>query len=246
MLGVHTINAFEALGAMVSDKKFDERISMARTDNFATIVYTSRSTDAPKGAELTHHNFTNITRATQYCIPDVINGESRLLLFLPLAHCFACMIQYFTILSDEGVGGYLPSIKTLLRMFEKVHNATTRKADAGWKGRMFAKAAEAAINWSKMQQYGEKPTAKQRTERAVYETTVYRTIRSDLGSRIKYPASGGVSISLDLLHFYNGIGLTMTHVYSLTKAAAPFMLMRSKTMRSASLFRPSPDPPYAS
>lgn len=41
------------------------------------------------------------------------------------------MIQYFTISSDEGVGGYLSSIKTLLRMFEKVYNAATRKADTG-------------------------------------------------------------------------------------------------------------------
>lgn len=55
MLGVHTINDLEGLGAMVSDKKFDERISKVRTDKLATISYTSGSADAPKGAELTRH-----------------------------------------------------------------------------------------------------------------------------------------------------------------------------------------------
>ncbi|PKV04442.1 AMP-binding protein [Bifidobacterium pseudolongum subsp. globosum] len=255
MLDAHAINALEGLGVMVSDEELDERIGAVHADDLATIVYTSGSTGAPKGAELTHRNFTSITRAAQNCVPEVITGEARLLLFLPLAHCFARMIQYFTIGSVEGVVGYLPNTKTLPRdmqtfqptfllgvprVFEKVYNAASRKAGTGWKGRMFAKAAEAAINWSAMQQAGERPSAKQRAEHAMYETSVYRTIRSAFGPRIKYLASGGAPITLDLLHFFNGIGLTMIQGYGLTETAAPFTFTRVTDNKIGTVGQPVP------
>ncbi len=255
MLDAHAVNALEGLGVMVSDEELDERIGSVHADDLATIVYTSGSTGTPKGAELTHRNFTSITRAAQNCVPEVITGEARLLLFLPLAHCFARMIQYFTIGSAEGVVGYLPNTKTLPRdmqvfqptfllgvprVFEKVYNAASRKAGTGWKGHMFAKAAEAAINWSAMQQAGERPSAKQRAEHAMYETSVYRTIRSAFGPRIKYLASGGAPITLDLLHFFNGIGLTMIQGYGLTETAAPFTFTRVTDNKIGTVGQPVP------
>lgn len=255
MLDAHAINALEGLGVMISDEELDERIGSVHADDLATIVYTSGSTGAPKGAELTHRNFTSITRAAQNCLPGAITGEARLLLFLPLAHCFARMIQYFTIGSAEGVVGYLPNTKTLPRdmqvfqptfllgvprVFEKVYNAASRKAGTGWKGRMFAKAAEAAIEWSTMQQAGERPTAKQRAEHAMYETSVYRTIRGAFGPKIKYLASGGAPITLDLLHFFNGIGLTMIQGYGLTETAAPFTFTRVTDNKIGTVGQPVP------
>lgn len=255
MLDAHAVNALEGLGVMVSDEELDERIGSVHADDLATIVYTSGSTGTPKGAELTHRNFTSITRAAQNCVPEVITGEARLLLFLPLAHCFARMIQYFTIGSAEGVVGYLPNTKTLPRdmqtfqptfllgvprVFEKVYNAASRKAGTGWKGHMFAKAAEAAIHWSAMQQAGERPSAKQRAEHAMYETSVYRTIRSAFGPHIKYLASGGAPITLDLLHFFNGIGLTMIQGYGLTETAAPFTFTRVTDNKIGTVGQPVP------
>lgn len=255
MLDAHAVNALEGLGVMISDEELDERIGSVHADDLATIVYTSGSTGTPKGAELTHRNFTSITRAAQNCVPEVITGEARLLLFLPLAHCFARMIQYFTIGSAEGVVGYLPNTKTLPRdmqtfqptfllgvprVFEKVYNAASRKAGTGWKGHMFAKAAEAAIHWSAMQQAGERPSAKQRAEHAMYETSVYRTIRSAFGPRIKYLASGGAPITLDLLHFFNGIGLTMIQGYGLTETAAPFTFTRVTDNKIGTVGQPVP------
>ncbi|MEF2736018.1 MAG: AMP-dependent synthetase/ligase [Bifidobacterium choerinum] len=255
MLDAKALEALEGLGVMVSDEELDERIAAVRADDLATIVYTSGSTGTPKGVELTHRNFTSITRSAQQCMPKVIEGEARLLLFLPLAHCFARMIQYFTIASDEGVVGYLGDTKTLPkdmqvfqptfvlavpRVFEKVYNAASRKAGTGFKGRMFLKAAAAAIDWSKMEQDGVKPTLRQRAEHAKYEATVYRTIRSAFGPRIKYLASGGAPISDDLLHFFNGIGIPMIQGYGMTETAAPFAFTRVEDLAIGSVGQPVP------
>lgn len=255
MLDAKALEALEGLGVMISDEELDEHIAAVRADDLATIVYTSGSTGTPKGVELTHRNFTSITRSAQQCMPKVIEGEARLLLFLPLAHCFARMIQYFTIASDEGVVGYLGDTKTLLtdmqvfqptfvlavpRVFEKVYNAASRKAGTGWKGRMFLKAVDAAIDWSKMEQDGVRPTLRQRAEHAKYETAVYRTIRSAFGPRIKYLASGGAPISDDLLHFFNGIGIPMIQGYGMTETAAPFAFTRVEDLAIGSVGQPVP------
>ena len=241
MLDANAIAALKGLGVMISDEELDERIAGVGADDLATIVYTSGSTGAPKGAELTHRNFVSITRAAAECVPEMLEGNARLLLFLPLAHCFARFIQYFVFTSDAGVIGYLPSTKTLPhdmqtfeptfvlsvpRVFEKVYNAASRKAGTGFKGRIFAKAAEFAREWSEMEQRGERPDAKQRAEHALYERLVYSSIRGAFGPRIKYLACGGAPLDRRLATFFNGIGLTMIQGYGLTETAAPFAFTR--------------------
>ena len=241
MLDANAIAALKGLGVMISDEELDERIAGVGADDLATIVYTSGSTGAPKGAELTHRNFVSITRAAAECVPEMLEGNARLLLFLPLAHCFARFIQYFVFTSDAGVIGYLPSTKTLPhdmqtfeptfvlsvpRVFEKVYNAASRKAGTGFKGRIFAKAAEFAREWSEMEQRGERPDAKQRDEHAFYERLVYSSIRGAFGPRIKYLACGGAPLDRRLATFFNGIGLTMIQGYGLTETAAPFAFTR--------------------
>jgi len=151
MIEGNALGALEGLGVAVSDEELNERVATVRADDLATIVYTSGSTGNPKGAELTHKNFVSITISASQALHEVVlDDHPRLLLFLPLAHCFARFIQYASIASDDGVVGYLPDTKTLLpdlrsfeptyllgvpRVFEKVYNAASHKAGAGWKGR---------------------------------------------------------------------------------------------------------------
>ena len=155
MIEGNALGALEGLGVAVSDEELNERVATVRADDLATIVYTSGSTGNPKGAELTHKNFVSITISASQALHEVVlDDHPRLLLFLPLAHCFARFIQYASIASDDGVVGYLPDTKTLLpdlrsfeptyllgvpRVFEKVYNAASHKAGAGWKGRLFVK-----------------------------------------------------------------------------------------------------------
>ena len=252
----NALGALEGLGVAVSDEELNERVATVRADDLATIVYTSGSTGNPKGAELTHKNFVSITISASQALHEVVlDDHPRLLLFLPLAHCFARFIQYASIASDDGVVGYLPDTKTLLpdlrsfeptyllgvpRVFEKVYNAASHKAGAGWKGRLFVKAAEAARVWSRKEQAGEQHTFAEIAERAKYETLVYRTVRGALGPKIKYVACGGAPLSLDLAHFYNGIGLPMIQGYGMTETAAPFAATRVTDNVIGTVGQPAP------
>lgn len=256
MIEGNALGALEGLGVTVSDEELNERVATVRTDDLATIVYTSGSTGNPKGAELTHKNFVSITIAASQALHEVVlDDHPRLLLFLPLAHCFARFIQYASIASDDGVVGYLPDTKTLLpdlrsfeptyllgvpRVFEKVYNAASHKAGAGWKGRLFVKAAEAARVWSRKEQAGEQHTFAEIAERAKYEMLVYRTVRGALGPKIKYVACGGAPLSLDLAHFYNGIGLPMIQGYGMTETAAPFAATRVTDNVIGTVGQPAP------
>ena len=256
MIEGNALGALEGLGVAVSDEELNERVATVRADDLATIVYTSGSTGNPKGAELTHKNFVSITISASQALHEVVlDDHPRLLLFLPLAHCFARFIQYASIASDDGVVGYLPDTKTLLpdlrsfeptyllgvpRVFEKVYNAASHKAGAGWKGRLFVKAAEAARVWSRKEQAGEQHTFAEIAERAKYETLVYRTVRGALGPKIKYVACGGAPLSLDLAHFYNGIGLPMIQGYGMTETAAPFAATRVTDTVIGTVGQPAP------
>ena len=252
----NALGALEGLGVSVSDEELEARIADTHADDLATIVYTSGSTGAPKGVELTHRNFLSVVRAGYECLGEVLcDNHPRLLLFLPLAHCFARFIQYCSIGSDDGVVGYLPDTKSLLpdlrsfkptyllgvpRVFEKVYNAASRKAGTGFKGRMFAQAAQCAREWSRTEQDGGKHSASQRARHAMFETSVYRAVRGALGPNIRYVACGGAPLSADLAHFFAGIGLPMIQGYGMTETAAPFTVTRVNDNKIGTVGQPAP------
>ena len=256
MMDGNALGALEGLGVSVSDEELEARIADTHADDLATIVYTSGSTGAPKGVELTHRNFLSVVRAGYECLGEVLcDNHPRLLLFLPLAHCFARFIQYCSIGSDDGVVGYLRDMKSLLpdlrsfkptyllgvpRVFEKVYNAASRKAGTGFKGRIFAQAAQCAREWSRTEQDGGKHSASQRARHAMFETSVYRAVRGALGPNIRYVACGGAPLSADLAHFFAGIGLPMIQGYGMTETAAPFTVTRVNDNKIGTVGQPAP------
>ena len=59
-----------------------------RSDDLAAILFTSGTTDEPKGVCLTHHNLVANTLQTRHWIPDLQYGRETILSVLPIIHSY--------------------------------------------------------------------------------------------------------------------------------------------------------------
>ena len=249
------LDAVADFGEGVGEDTLDQVISRVKADDMLTIVYTSGSTGKPKGAMLSHRNFTHIVLNGYIILDEMLYQPNRLMLFLPLAHCFARYIQYVAI-GGQGVVGYLPGAKHLLadlrsfkptyllgvpRVFEKVYNAASQKAGAGIRGRVFAKAFDHFVQWSKDAQETGRHSIVARAEHSFVMSVVGKSIRSALGPNMRYLACGGAPLNVDLAHFFNGMdGITFIQGYGMTETAAPMIVNWQDANRVGSVGKPGP------
>ncbi|MDQ4047196.1 MAG: AMP-binding protein, partial [Actinomycetota bacterium] len=132
------LDALREAGTGVSDDELEMRRSTARLGDLATIIYTSGTTGRPKGCELTHGNFVELTEnALATSLRQIVNEQARTIMFLPMAHVFARFISVLAVGAGVTVA-HTPDIKHLLpdlqsykptfilavpRVFEKVYNS---------------------------------------------------------------------------------------------------------------------------
>lgn len=236
VIGLGAIDTIIEYGRAVSDAEFLEREQAVKGSDLATIVYTSGSTGTPKGVELTHANFVFITYSGVNSMPDIaMKPNRRLLLFLPLAHVFARYMQFFCFAGNVSLG-LSSNLKTILadfkafkptfilavpRIFEKIYNAASQKAGAGFKGRVFADATQTAYDWSHAQQSGGGIPLALNAKHALYNKLVYSSIMEVFGGHVAYAVSGGAPLDSSIAHFFNGVGLPLLEGYGMTETCAP-------------------------
>ena len=234
------LGVLRTLGEDVSDGELEARRSHAGPDDLATLIYTSGTTGRPKGCMITHGNFMfEVTVAVDelHELFDPPSGAAQVqpstLLFLPLAHVFARIIQVACLKAGIRLG-HTADIKNLLddlaefrptfilaipRVFEKVFNTASQRAVADGRGRVFGRAAEVAIAWSRAQESG-KAGLRIRAEHRVFDRLVYAKLRAALGDHCSYAVSGGAPLGERLGHFYRGIGVNVLEGYGLTETTA--------------------------
>ncbi|HWV78577.1 MAG TPA: AMP-binding protein, partial [Isoptericola sp.] len=138
VIATGAVDELREAGTSVPARDVAARRDAVGRDDLATIVYTSGSTGRPKGAELTHGNFAHLAMNARLALPELLEADgARTVLFLPLAHVFARLIQV-AVIASSSVLGHLPDVKTLTddlrtfrptfllavpRVFEKVYNS---------------------------------------------------------------------------------------------------------------------------
>ncbi|QBX54080.1 long-chain fatty acid--CoA ligase [Nocardioides seonyuensis] len=242
------------LGQDISDETLERRRATATPLDLATIVYTSGTTAAPKGCMLTHGNFMFELGVTVEELGEVFDDEeASTLVFLPLAHVFARIIQVGAVKRRVPLG-HSSDIKDLAadldafrptfllavpRVFEKVFNTASQQATAAGHGKLFGRAANAAIAYSRALDDKRVPL-RVRTQRALYDKLVYSQVREALGGRCRYAISGGAPLGERLGHVFRGIGVTVLEGYGLTESTGALTVNLPHAHKIGTVGRPLP------
>lgn len=224
-------------GRELSNDVVDARIAATKTDDLASLVYTSGTTGRPKGCMLTHRNW---LAETLGLLTNPIGGiavpGNHVLTFLPLAHVLARAVSLavamsgasqnhwsdFSTITIEFQRSRPNLILGVPRVFEKVRNGAAAKAKDGGavKGAIFRESEKVAIEYSRALDTAEGPDRVLRAKHKLFDRLVYSTIREAMGGEVKYCITGGSAMSHDLLHWFRGIGVTIYEGYGLTEVAA--------------------------
>ena len=242
-------------GSAISDEEIEKRRSALLPETLATLIYTSGTTGKPKGVQLTHANFlSECGNVVQAASELFLKPGGSTLLFLPVAHVFGRMVQIGSVAAglhlahcSDPVGrlpldlaSFKPTfVLAVPRIFEKVYNGAEAKADAAGKGKIFRKAAEIAIAYSKGIESG-KISPSLRLKHGLFDKLVFSKIRNGLGGRVEAAISGGAPLGERLGHFYRGAGITILEGYGLTETTAGATLNLSKKIKVGSVGVPIP------
>lgn len=85
-------------------------------DDLALIQYSTGTTTLPKGVMLTHANLVANTMQLRHWLPDVTEGQERILTALPLAHSYAMTTAMNFAFSIAGAMVLLPPVQTGLML----------------------------------------------------------------------------------------------------------------------------------
>jgi long-chain acyl-CoA synthetase len=229
-----------AAGKDVDPEEVTKRVAGIRVTDPATLIYTSGTTGRPKGVQLTHSNLVYEIRGSKAVLPSLLNKGERLLVFLPLAHVLARAITIGAFHNKVTVG-FTSDIKNLVplfsvfkptivvsvpRVFEKVYNTAEQNAANDGKGKIFAIAAQTAIEYSEALDSPGGPGLLLKLKHAVFDKLVYGKLKAALGGNCRASISGGAPLGARLCHFYRGVGLTIYEGYGLTETSAAITVNR--------------------
>ncbi len=202
--------------------------SVAEND-IHTIIYTSGTTGKPKGVMLTHKNIIFDAFGAKEYVP--VGSRDRFLSFLPLSHALERTAGHYVPIFSGSSIYYAQNSKTMKddiklarptilisvpRVFEKAYDAIWDKVRAGSKLKqwLFFKALDYGTKCRK----GELKF----TEKILYkilDALVLKKIRASLGGNLRFAISGGSSLSVDIMQFFQDIGILIVEGYGLTETS---------------------------
>ncbi|MET7401245.1 long-chain fatty acid--CoA ligase [Dactylosporangium sp. NPDC005572] len=246
--------ALAGQGRTVDDAQLDARRERVTDADVATIVYTSGTTGRPKGCALTHRNLYCDAAGALAVLPQLLHPGASTVLFLPLAHAFARLIQVgmvqarATTVHSADLAGVLEQLRrhrptfilAVPRVFEKMHYQARQKAGGGLRGRLFTVADRVAVRYSRALDTARGPGRLLRLVHAVCDVMVYRKLRAALGGRCRTAIVGGAPLGVRLGHFFRGAGITVLEGYGLTETSPALTVNVPSAQRIGTVGRPLP------
>ena len=208
----------------------EARKDSVKPEDLATIIYTSGTTGKPKGVMLSHHNITSNALDSGLRVPP-IDGESRILSFLPICHIFERVLIYVyqyagaSIYFAEGldkIGDNAKEIKPNLmsvvpRLLEKVYDKIMAKAEelTGVKKSLFFWAVSLGEKW---QPYGENGSWYE-FKLKIANKLIFSKWRAALGGELFTMVSGSAALQPRLARIFGAAGMKVMEGYGLTETS---------------------------
>ncbi|MGI9035894.1 MAG: AMP-dependent synthetase/ligase, partial [Pyrinomonadaceae bacterium] len=229
------LDAIEKRGAELEredEKTFENFLEKISAEDLATIIYTSGTTGEPKGAMLTHENFTANVKAISKGLPIV--SSDRSLAVLPLSHIFERTVFY--VLCTNGVSinycsafeqlaTYLaevsPTIMTAVpRLFEQVYHKIVKKGKSagGYKTSLFNWALQVGQDYWAAKEKGESISAALALKHSIASRLVFSKWRAGVGGSLRFFVSGGAPLSKKLSYAFWAAGIPILQGYGMTEA----------------------------
>ncbi len=225
---------------------FEARIAQIRADDPACFIYTSGTTGDPKGVILTHGNWSYEARAVSEI--HLMEADSSVMLFLPLAHSFAQVVKaawlglgfrmVFAESVDKLMGNLIESKPTILpavpRVFEKVYNSVLANGSAapGVKGKLFRWAFKLFDEYVNAMSRGvEYSSLGFSLARRLVFSKVAEALNEKLGGNMRLFFSGGAPLSRKIGLFFDLLGFKVLEGYGLTETAAATTVNRPEKIK---------------
>lgn len=225
-----------------NEEQFIQRYKSVGPDDYANISYTSGTTADPKGILLTHRNYTaNVEQAHSVIGVD---QNDKMLIILPLDHCFAHVAGLYTMMSYGASFGTVPSgksgkealrnipssikefkpnvmlsVPTLAKSFKKNIETTIKKSGPTVE-KLYNFALKNAIAYNKegYNKGTEFVDIFRKPLMMIFDKIIFKKVREGLGGQMKFFVGGGALLDIDLQRYYYAIGIPMYQGYGLSEA----------------------------
>jgi len=218
----------EEAGKDVSETEVQERMSVVKHEDMATIIYTSGTTGNPKGVMLSHKNILSNVEA---CIdPIPADQNSKVLSFLPVCHIYERMLHYLYMHigcsihfaeSLETIGDNIREVKpdvftAVPRLIEKVYDKIIAKGDelTGIKRKLFFWAVSVGEEYDVI---GKGLWYK--IKLAIARKLIFSKWQEALGGNVRAIASGSAALQPRLARIFLAANLPILEGYGLTETS---------------------------
>ena len=176
-------------------------------DSIASIIYTSGTTGKPKGAMLTHGNFTSNVIQTMKCVSG-FSKEDNFLNVLPLFHSFSFTANFMVPLYLRCCCSFVRSLKTVADDM-KILKPTV----------LFAVPLMAEKLYGRVTENLQKSLVARSLMRMGLYVIISKKVQASFGGRLRLIGIGGAPTPVPILKGFQKLGFQVLEGYGLTECS---------------------------
>ncbi|MBK9041405.1 MAG: long-chain fatty acid--CoA ligase [Bdellovibrionales bacterium] len=212
---------------------FEKSIRNVKSEDLATIIYTSGTTDHPKGVALTHSQI--MSEVTELFSLISVDHRDISLSFLPFAHILGRVESWGSLYSGftmsfaenfETIGKNIQEIRpTILigvpRVYEKIYYGIQTQIESNpFRHQVFKWAIKAGQKFSLYRLSKSSPPIFDLGPYLIAKKFIFDPLKKKLGGRLRFAISDGAPLNENISRFFHLAGILILEGYGLTETTA--------------------------